>query len=266
MVAPTIYREDGAKMKNAFKIVAVMLLITAVGVISYNCGLSNGEVFVYEDTTYSAEGDNSIGRIDYPLIDIAFNDGNDWAVVIDYGIYNENSHSLICKDAKILRGDEEYISVLTYPAGYGTTGDGCFNVYKNGVLIKEVEFFSVSFGKDEIRNKFEKQAKPYHGVDLGSFTFEMAYSYDGKFYAVQNKTAEKDYINVSIYETDSNECVFSITPARASDFWGICWEKGSYNIWIQSADVGILCYEYENGEWSLNLQEERPEYIKSKYD
>ena len=84
--------------------------------------------------------------------------------------------------------------------------------------------------------------------EWGSFTPETTYSYDKTFYAVQ--TVEKHegfapFIVVTIYKTENNENIYSFSPSRAMDFWGICWENDSYNIWIQSADIGIFCYEYE---------------------
>lgn len=101
-----------------------------------------------------------------------------------------------------------------------------------------------------------------------SFTTGTADSYDGKYYAIQ-ETVENmgtDYIEVSIYNAENDEFVFSFTPARAGDFHGICWESDTYNIWIQSADVGVLCYKYDNMQWNLDESAERPEDIISKYD
>ena len=101
----------------------------------------------------------------------------------------------------------------------------------------------------------------------GSFTAEKTYSYDQKYYAIQN-TKETDgisFINVMIYN-NKDEPVYSFAPARSSDFWGICWEKDTYNIWIQSADIGVVCYVCNNEIWSKNDEAARPDYIISKYD
>ena len=101
----------------------------------------------------------------------------------------------------------------------------------------------------------------------GSFTSAKTYSYDSKYYAIQN-TKERDnisFIDVVIYN-NKDEMVYSFSPARAFDFWGICWENDNYNIWVQSGDVGTLCYSYDNKEWSLNASAIRPDYIVSKYD
>ena len=83
----------------------------------------------------------------------------------------------------------------------------------------------------------------------GSFTAEKTYSYDQKYYAIQNskETDGISFIDIVIYN-DNDEPVYTFTPARASDFWGICWEKDTYNIWIQSADIGVICYADDDDE------------------
>ena len=59
--------------------------------------------------------------------------------------------------------------------------------------------------------------------EWGSFSPNKTISYDNKFYALQTVN-ENDYIVVTIYETETDEEVYSFSPARALDFWGICWE------------------------------------------
>lgn len=102
----------------------------------------------------------------------------------------------------------------------------------------------------------------------GSFTTDRTYSYDKKYYALQEVKDKSDtrMIEVSIYETETDSPVFSFYPARASDFWGICWENKTYNIWIQSGDIGVFCYKYENMQWLKDRSARRPAYIISKYD
>lgn len=97
----------------------------------------------------------------------------------------------------------------------------------------------------------------------GSYTYKKTYSYDHKLYAVQ--TVEDSMIVVTVYKTDSNEEVGNFIPARAFDFWGICWERDSYNIWTQSADIGDYCYKYVDGKWICDGMIP-PDYIISKYD
>lgn len=108
---------------------------------------------------------------------------------------------------------------------------------------------------------FDDEAK-----NMGSFTFDRTSSYDDKYYAVSEKREGNDSITVSIYESENDTLVFSFETVRASDFWGIYWESSSYNIWIQSGDIGVICYSYENNQWKLNENAKRPDDIISKYD
>lgn len=124
-------------------------------------------------------------------------------------------------------------------------------------LILVSAFLLVSCGNSD--NK-EKQ--------WGSFTAEKTYSYDDALYAIQTvgKKGDSSCIVVDVYKAENDEKIYSFAPARAMDFWGICWENHTYDIWIQSADVGVLCYEYKDSKWILKENAIKPEYIVSKYD
>ncbi len=98
----------------------------------------------------------------------------------------------------------------------------------------------------------------------GSYTDEKTYSYDRKYYALQ--TVKDRMIIVTVYLTETGKEVAQFSPARSMDFWGICWERDSYNIWIQSSDIGICCYEYRDGAWERNGSLKEPDYIISRYD
>ncbi len=114
---------------------------------------------------------------------------------------------------------------------------------------------------------------PSYNEKYGSFTPEDTYSYDGRLIAHQEvekglgiNSLERRII-VNIKDSETGELIGSFSPARAWDFWGICWENDSYNIWIQSGDTGCHRWKYENGEWKQDLSHpERPDYIISKYD
>lgn len=104
----------------------------------------------------------------------------------------------------------------------------------------------------------------------GSFTNGPVISSDG-LYRAEHTAIKSDentvsVIQVKVYDTRTNELLDSFVPARAWDFWGICWEDGTHRIWIQSADIGIHCYELQNGRWVLNKDIERPNTIVSKWD
>lgn len=101
-------------------------------------------------------------------------------------------------------------------------------------------------------------------TDMGSFTSGRTESHDGRYYAVQEKTGLD--ITVTVFSAETQAEVFSFSPARASDFHGICWESESYNIWIQSGDIGVKCYRFEDEKWLLDENAVRPADIVSKYD
>ena len=101
------------------------------------------------------------------------------------------------------------------------------------------------------------------GTEYGSFTIEKTSSYDGKYYAYM--TQHDQMIVVNIYSEDDTE-VFTFEPCRKSDFWGICWENDSYNLWVQSGDIGIICYTESDEVWSVDDSAVRPDYIISKYE
>lgn len=104
----------------------------------------------------------------------------------------------------------------------------------------------------------------------GSFTNGPVFSSDG-LYRAEHAAMKLDgndvsVIQVNVYDNNTNELLDSFIPARAWDFWGVCWEEGTHRIWIQSADIGIHCYELQNGSWLLNDSIERPDSIVSKWD
>lgn len=104
----------------------------------------------------------------------------------------------------------------------------------------------------------------------GSFTNGPVVSSDGLYRAEHAATQREGYnvsvIQVKVYDHRTNELLDSFIPARAMDFWGICWEDGTHRIWIQSADIGICCYEPQDGHWVLNESIEQPSTIVSKWD
>ena len=108
-----------------------------------------------------------------------------------------------------------------------------------------------------------KDAAEYQKKEYGSFTVQRAYSYDNKYSTSIVDAGDKVMIMI---EDKDRYPVCSFSPCRKSDFWGVCWEKDSYNLWIQSGDVGVVCYSKKDGEWVLNSEAVRPDYIVSKYD
>jgi len=95
--------------------------------------------------------------------------------------------------------------------------------------------------------------KGWKQKEYGSFSPDITYSYDRKYHAVQTleryENSDNHYIQVTVYENGTDVVVDSFPTERAFDFWGICWEEDSYNIWIQSSDVGTYCMRYADGKW-----------------
>ena len=90
-------------------------------------------------------------------------------------------------------------------------------------------------------------------VDYGSFSPDVTTSYDGRYYAVQTLArpgdAAVDGIQVTIYESGTDAVVDSFLTQRAYDFWGVCWAPDSYDLWVQSGDVGTYCMRCADGTW-----------------
>jgi len=102
----------------------------------------------------------------------------------------------------------------------------------------------------------------------GSFTRDPVVSSDG-LYRAEHEVVTIDgisMIQVSVYDAATNELLDCFMPARAMDFRGICWEDGTHRIWTQSADIGIDCYELQDGRWTLNENAEQPDSVISKWD
>ena len=114
-----------------------------------------------------------------------------------------------------------------------------------------------------ILKQVREDAAEYQLKEYGSFTAQRAYSYDRAYSAAVIESG--DNVMIMIYDKD-HYAVSSFTPCRKSDFWGICWEKDNYNIWIQSGDIGVVCYSKKGDKWVLNSDAVRPDYIVSKYD
>ena len=98
----------------------------------------------------------------------------------------------------------------------------------------------------------------------GSYTAEKTYSFDHKYCAIQS--VENGMIKVSVFLVSSGGLIDAFTPARSVDFWGICWERDTYTIWTQSADIGAYGYELHDGVWTRNESLREPDYIISRWD
>ena len=167
------------------------------------------------------------------------------------------------------------LSVVAEGSGAVDTSD-YFEVFYSGRMPALLGFTPEQF--DRIKELYAVISEKYNGMfnngqypyvedeDLGSFTMDDTYSYDGKYYAFTVMPLDEPDALVTVCSCETDETVYTFTPARSSDFWGICWEGDSYNIWIQSGDIGCVCYKYADGEWILDENAVRPDYIISRYD
>ena len=110
-----------------------------------------------------------------------------------------------------------------------------------GIIAKT---FSLSFDSIVALRKF------------GSFTRDKTYSYDGKYYVAK---FDPSFHEIDIYS--SNGYVDAIILPNPGDYYGVCWEKDSYNLWIQEENGDILCYNMADEKWFLNENAVKPDYI-----
>ncbi len=106
--------------------------------------------------------------------------------------------------------------------------------------------------------------------DFGSFTYLPTESYDGRYRAELNIERRDGDLATTVYvyitDTESGETAEVIRSERAYDFWGICWDKSSYDIYVQSSDVGTYALRYKDGAWQKDPKAEIPDYIVSRVD
>lgn len=130
----------------------------------------------------------------------------------------------------------------------------------------------------------------------GSFTLEKTYSFDHRYFVLQ--TADMDAypqkFRITVYETATGRQVAEFCPTLAAAHQGVCWERDTYNIWIQASfaeypiyqsqkylgqpdDAWVLlnpeqqipyvvCYQFDGNTWSENSDVQCPPYIISKFD
>lgn len=94
------------------------------------------------------------------------------------------------------------------------------------------------------------------------FQMETIHSFDGRLRV--DIDATEMMVRLDITDEENGELLYSFSPVRRWDFWGICFETDSYNLWVKSGDVGILCYEYDGETWQYNPDAVMPDYIEQE--
>ena len=106
--------------------------------------------------------------------------------------------------------------------------------------------------------------------EYGSFTYLNCCSFDGRFIALQSvekrESDQSEYVYVYIADAESSEVRYVFRAERAFDFWGICWDRDSYDLWLQSADVGIYVMRYADGSWTRNFEAQQPDWLVTRWN
>lgn len=82
-------------------------------------------------------------------------------------------------------------------------------------------------------------------------------SYDGK-YTVSLASEDKEVLITVMSESDE---VFVFSAGKESEFRGICWDKNSYDLWLQYQDGDLICYHMTDETWKAANGAEKPDYI-----
>lgn len=82
-------------------------------------------------------------------------------------------------------------------------------------------------------------------------------SFDGK-YTAKITTEDRE---VSITVLSGSDEVFKIEAGKESDFRGLCWDKNSYDLWLQYQDGKLVCYHMADETWGIADGAEKPDYI-----
>lgn len=100
-----------------------------------------------EDETLDAgqQKQDSVGRIDYPLIDLYFEHDKTYKIVIREYMMDTVVDEYEA-EGDFFQFNKEYISIVTCPSGRGTTPPFMFEIYEGDTLIKNIDCFEVRDG------------------------------------------------------------------------------------------------------------------------
>jgi hypothetical protein len=93
------------------------------------------------------------------LIDIYFDNNSDWVILKADKLTTDNPEFYVIRNMTQLNSLKEKISVITFPVGRGTTGEGAVYVFKDNILLKEVPFFESYISDVALEELFEKVSK-----------------------------------------------------------------------------------------------------------
>ncbi|MHB9023987.1 MAG: hypothetical protein ACYC7E_07385 [Armatimonadota bacterium] len=122
--------------KQLLVVIGVIIVLLVSNFITYKIASKTSSQTAAPST--SSEGDYF--QYDYPLIDVYLDPQYKWTLVIRDLKDVKNGTCRIITGTDDLEYHSEDLSVLTFPAGRGTTPDGCLYLYRDKTLIKDVQF------------------------------------------------------------------------------------------------------------------------------
>ena len=140
-------------MRKIIVFIAI-ILIGCLCVFSYLFGFDNGVRSIN-----ASETNTFLTRIDYPLIDVSFDENSDWLVINRTDLFTEKEKFYISQNVHDLQMNKEYLKTLTFPIGKGTTPTGIIYVYQDGQLFKEIPYIEMSYETETIKKSFKHIAK-----------------------------------------------------------------------------------------------------------
>jgi len=156
--------------------------------------------------------------------------------------------------------DFEDVKSCDVTCRYSFDGEGCYSL--TFVTCRYMDRYYVI----EVKDNGEAMCAMDDIGDYGSFTLEDITSYDNVYIAyLEESDRSNPLVKIWIVNQQTGEADY-IEPIRRSDFWGMCWENDCNKLWIQSGDIGVVCFIYQDGEWVQDTEAVRPDYIVSKYD
>ncbi len=82
-------------------------------------------------------------------------------------------------------------------------------------------------------------------------------SYDGRYTAVVSSEDKK--VMITVMSGSDEIAVFS--PGDESEWRGVCWDKNSYDLWMQYQGGVLVCYSMTDNGWEEDPGAEKPDYI-----
>ena len=142
--------------KNVIKMIGAICSFVLIFAFGYWLGHNHIKSNQNNNKTKTSD---IVGKIDYPLIDINFDNESEWVIINRNNLFTEQETFNVAQNNNTLQLTKENLSVITFPVGRGTTPNGIIYVYKNGKLVKEVPYIEVMFENESLTESFLKMTK-----------------------------------------------------------------------------------------------------------